>query len=229
MSERSWRYRLHAVCSGMLLLLCAAVALAWAASYSTHYALAILSWRAERCTVTTINIRMTIGGLSYFRADDVFGALDPDGPQREWSWRTEPAAEYPGQNSAWSGARFNRGGFVYLHYDSDFPHADDPRAQVRAHRFGWVVPMWSVWLLTAIPAALGVRGWLRRARRRRRLSRGLCPTCGYDVTPSGSPSCPECGTEITREPLRVAPSATASASPPREVQAPPPAPTPPRD
>ena len=42
------------------------------------------------------------------------------------------------------------------------------------------------WLLFAIP------GWLRR---RRRIKRGLCPACGYDLRASGG-NCPECGAAI---------------------------------
>ena len=210
------------------MVLCVVLAVAWFLSYSTHYALAILRWRAERKTVTTINVHLARGGFSYFRTHSVYAQLDANGPRLEVDWAMVPATEYPGRGGQWNRARFNRSGFAYLRYEFVFPPAEDPRSKVRACHFGWVLPMWSVWLLTAVPAALGVRGWLRRARRRRRVSSGLCPTCGYDVTPSASRSCPECGTEITRESLRVAHSATASACPPREVPPPPPAPARPR-
>jgi hypothetical protein len=41
-----------------------------------------------------------------------------------------------------------------------------------------------LWLLFAAPFAL---------RRRRRIKRGLCPTCAYDLRATQSPVCPECG------------------------------------
>jgi hypothetical protein len=53
-----------------------------------------------------------------------------------------------------------------------------------------LVPYWVVLTLTAAcPTA-----WLVR-RRRRRLARGLCPTCGYDLRAHApGERCPECGT-----------------------------------
>jgi hypothetical protein len=56
------------------------------------------------------------------------------------------------------------------------------------------LPYWLVATVTATPPAL----WLarRRGRRRRaRIARGLCPTCGYDLTGNRSGVCPECGTK----------------------------------
>jgi hypothetical protein len=41
-----------------------------------------------------------------------------------------------------------------------------------------------LWLLFAAPFAM---------RRRRRIKRGLCPKCGYDLRGSESKECPECG------------------------------------
>ena len=48
-----------------------------------------------------------------------------------------------------------------------------------------------VWLLFAGPFVL---------RRRRRIRRGLCPKCAYDLrgTPAGATACPECGAKLLR-------------------------------
>ncbi len=57
----------------------------------------------------------------------------------------------------------------------------------------------SVWVPIAVfavyPAIAFVRGPLRRYRRRRR---GLCITCGYNLTGNESGVCPECATEISQ-------------------------------
>ena len=44
-----------------------------------------------------------------------------------------------------------------------------------------------VWLLFAFPFAL---------RRRRRIKRGLCPACAYDLRGSPATTCPECGKAV---------------------------------
>lgn len=73
----------------------------------------------------------------------------------------------------------------------------------------------AMWLLRdavgGILALLGVFGYLAwldwpNIKSRRRLKRGACPTCGYDMrgltpTPDGPAPCPECG----HAPARTAP------------------------
>ena len=56
-----------------------------------------------------------------------------------------------------------------------------------------IVPHWFVLLLVSPLVAWRVRPWLRR---RRRLRRGLCPRCGYDLTANATGVCPECGTAV---------------------------------
>jgi hypothetical protein len=72
---------------------------------------------------------------------------------------------------------WRRRGFYYYRSDA-FP--------------GWtlIVPHW-FGLLPMIPSPLAHAG--RMIRRRRRLRRGLCPRCGYDLTANPSGVCPECG------------------------------------
>ncbi len=50
-------------------------------------------------------------------------------------------------------------------------------------------------VLAAYPVIVFTRGPLRRRRRKRK---GLCLTCGYDLTGNESGVCSECGTEIER-------------------------------
>jgi hypothetical protein len=45
--------------------------------------------------------------------------------------------------------------------------------------------------------------WRRRRRDRRRLRKGLCRRCGYDLRGNASGVCPECGSAITLKPSHV--------------------------
>jgi hypothetical protein len=58
------------------------------------------------------------------------------------------------------------------------------------------VPYWLLAVITAIlPAIVGVR-LVRAVKLRRRISRGMCPHCGYDLRGSSGEVCSECGTKI---------------------------------
>ena len=48
-------------------------------------------------------------------------------------------------------------------------------------------------LFAAYPTIVFIRGPLRRRRRHRK---GLCVTCGYNLTGLTEPRCPECGTKV---------------------------------
>ena len=62
--------------------------------------------------------------------------------------------------------------------------------QYRLLRF----PAWIVILLSATyPIIAFIRGPLRRRRRRKR---GLCPTCGYNLTGNVTGVCPECAAKV---------------------------------
>ncbi len=52
---------------------------------------------------------------------------------------------------------------------------------------GYLIPIWFIAFLAAIPTALL---WRINARR---LGRGLCPNCGYDMAGVDGQICPECG------------------------------------
>jgi len=56
------------------------------------------------------------------------------------------------------------------------------------------MPLWiPLVLFAAYPTIAFVRGPVRRWRRR---GKGLCVTCGYDLTGNVSGICPECGTKV---------------------------------
>lgn len=106
----------------------------------------------------------------------------------------------------WSGARdysFDDGVNAHVYQIGD--HAllfTDWGANFSGRRVGGSFTDVHGWQLGGISGALIllpvyslVRGPLRRYRRSRR---GLCVTCGYDLTGNVSGVCPECATEITQ-------------------------------
>jgi hypothetical protein len=79
----------------------------------------------------------------------------------------------------------------YTGFDYDFeqhPYAPDPR----------LGPSWYLWLqfpyafLTFLAALPLLASLANRYHKQRRLARGLCPICGYDLRSSPT-RCPECG------------------------------------
>ena len=57
----------------------------------------------------------------------------------------------------------------------------------------FLVPYWSVALLTLLPSVAWIVTWFRRRRSPRA---GLCPACGYDLRATPD-RCPECGRKVT--------------------------------
>jgi hypothetical protein len=73
---------------------------------------------------------------------------------------------------------------------------------------GWLalIPIWMlVGLSSLLPVAWFSDSALATYRRRQRTRRGLCPSCGYDLTGNTSGVCPECGTAIPKAPAEKSP------------------------
>jgi len=86
------------------------------------------------------------------------------------------------------------GGIQY--FRSDRRYLSTP--QMRAWVWGFLIVTVPYWLLATVAAILpGIVGarLLRDVRRRRRIARGMCPECGYDLRASKD-RCPECGRAI---------------------------------
>jgi hypothetical protein len=58
------------------------------------------------------------------------------------------------------------------------------------------VPYWLLAVLTAVLPAMATARLLRGMKQRRRIARGMCPHCGYDLRGSGGGVCPECGAKV---------------------------------
>ncbi|MEX2215485.1 MAG: hypothetical protein WD768_15230 [Phycisphaeraceae bacterium] len=76
----------------------------------------------------------------------------------------------------------------------EYERFDDKLAAVRPEPYWFIaIPLWFVaYILALLPCI-----WLWKSRRRRqffqRAGEGRCPRCAYDLRPTQSPNCPECG------------------------------------
>jgi hypothetical protein len=95
-----------------------------------------------------------------------------------FTWETPPAASWQRP----SGGVLRTIGFDY----------SDTGAGAPGWRGGFV-PHWFLAAVFVSPAL--ARFLTGTARKRRRLARGLCPACGYDLTGNVSGVCPECGAD----------------------------------
>ena len=100
-----------------------------------------------------------------------------------WDWRSGPAAFIVR-------GRFGARSDVDL-WDCKVAHYSGS-----TNSTGISVPYWALACATMLPVALCVPAWVRaRVQQwagRRRHSRGLCPSCGYDLRATSN-RCPECG------------------------------------
>ncbi len=128
-----------------------------------------VKWRYCHCNRQSL-ITVCGGGISVSRFSLPVQAVLPMMPVEGWSRRPDYPL-VPPSNIGWPRYQATLGTYVYVPY----------------------------WLLIALfapyPAAAFVCGPLRRFRR---CDRGLCSTCGYNLTGNESGQCPECGTEIKR-------------------------------
>ena len=101
-----------------------------------------------------------------------------------------------GRQSGWltRGASFKAGGRPSVRYLLGFRLPEVSESAVgKPGEFAIrvvFVPLWSLFLLAAIPTALLI--W----RDRRRIPPGHCQKCGYNLTGNVSGICPECGAKI---------------------------------
>lgn len=141
---------------------------------------------------------------SRFQADrllqsDVFFCTSRDGVLNLFFHRCPRCGSY-GKHVAtcsWLVGRLGRAhlGMPATLYDK---HLGPFRWRVSEYNFrrSYVVtlPTWApLVVLAAYPTIAFIRGPLRRYRRRRK---GLCLTCGYNLTGLTEPRCPECATEF---------------------------------
>jgi len=147
--------------------------------------------------IRTISLTSATGGMllgiaevdiDKTRMSTLHHIMEPDYPFRsgdDFKFRTSrfPLPWYATQNY---GDMLSRGvaGFSFERNDGVF------LASPHLRRLTWLsIPIWLITLLCSLPGLLHFRSNLKR---RLRLRRGLCPTCGYDLRESLG-TCPECG------------------------------------
>jgi hypothetical protein len=96
-----------------------------------------------------------------------------EGDHGGWAWKSEPSRELPFE-----------GGFT----GRTFREAD---AVHRGWGVEWTTPYWFVLLVCTLPAGARILSLLHARRKHR--GKGLCRSCGYDLTGNVSGTCPECG------------------------------------
>lgn len=105
------------------------------------------------------------------------------------------------------------GTFAFSMHDEDMPYSTEfavrhgeshQRIPFRHCFVSAILPFWFLVLLTgAYPTFAGIRGPVRRWRRRKN---GLCVHCGYNLQGNVSGVCSECGRETTKAPRHKAES-----------------------
>jgi hypothetical protein len=185
MAEVVWRYA-RRLLVGMSFLLCVGTALLWVRSCSTadsldRYRQDVAGPGTYHDTRGVFSSQGRFGG-GFLR---VHPPIQQDWPaDRGWRWNTSPAQPVAWQHQ-W---RF----FGFGYWNTSIPGT--PGSGGMSMR-GLTIPHWFVIAVLGVAPAIAGRRLHHRWRRRRRVRRGLCADCGYDVRASGE-RCPECGREV---------------------------------
>ncbi len=175
-----------------LLIVAVASLLAGGASYS---GVLYSQYRWRDNAWSTIRVTGGFIMLDWFDSKDGFEVRP--GPENKSTIVERPGTNQPTAHLSFAAMSKNKlprlGHLVSFHSPSTVLRPDSGyrvyHASLVMHA-GVVAPVCSIY-----PGIAFIRGPLRRYRRRRR---GLCVTCGYDLTGNESGACPECGEEVER-------------------------------
>jgi hypothetical protein len=170
MRVRRWLFNLAAAVS---VLLCVATCVLWVRSYFIADTLAATAWRDDRQCATDA-IYSIKGVVVLYQFTTPLGQV-PTTADSGLQWVHQPASRMKSQPLSLP--------FWIALGDGKTPL----RWRVR---FSY----WLILLLTALSPAVWIWRRIRVVRRRRRIERGCCPSCGYDLRASPD-RCPECGAE----------------------------------
>ena len=175
-----WLFNISAAVS---LVLCVASVVMWVRSMSTMDRL----WHATDGDDLII-ISSGRGHFSLIKADGL-GTAWLKGSS--WNYRTFEATSESFDHAVKSMWWDSTGHVEFLGFRVLYNDGSSPRNWGPGSTFWCVIaPIWMIVTITAVPPAY----WLLTAPRvrRRRMRKGLCPTCGYDLRGSTG-ACPECG------------------------------------
>jgi len=165
--------RLFNLAAVVSLLLCVATCVLWVRSYFIADILSTMAWRDDRqCAMDAI---YSIKGVVVVYQFTTPSGQVPTTADPGLHWVHQPA-------SAMKSQPLSLPFWIAL---------GDGKTPVR-----WNVrsSYWLMFLLTALSPAIWIRRRIRVVRRRRRIERGCCPSCGYDLRASSQGGrCPECG------------------------------------
>jgi hypothetical protein len=166
------------VCSAVSLLLCVALSILLVRSRFYYEEFGWRSGYHGTGRLTSYKLACKHGQIGIGSETLDYSIQINDALPRGLFWRETPAGEYP----LLSGATQSFAGFGYK-------SVDDRTPPIAVRRLIVVMPIWVLALVLAMPA---ICGFGLRARRRRRIRKGLCPSCGYDLRATPG-RCPECG------------------------------------
>ena len=178
--------RLFTVCSAASLLLCVAACVLWARSYSVadRFLVNGSRWRhthhqAVSGFMTSLNGHLIFSHAAYPRDYEGDGDLAHHRKPIRYSLE-QSRSEH----------------FLPADYDDVFGFAIGRGGRMNSDLHWVQIPHGSVVLAASVAPLLWGRSL---ARRRRRIAKRLCPSCGYDLRASPD-RCPECGTmpEVSR-------------------------------
>jgi len=174
------RRRLFALASALSLLLCLTTVVL---GVRGHFVSDFLWWNGRRLTAGAFNSRGHVQVTTRH-----FVSAAPNQPPRRWEW----FAEHPPRDLE---AEADRNGWTFSVRLPGIACWSGTDTTLVTHDV--LLPIWPVFLLTAIMPALWTVSRLSRRRRARRLAAGGCLGCGYDLRAS-TDRCPECGTPVPR-------------------------------
>jgi hypothetical protein len=175
------RRRSFNIISLLSLLLCLATVVLWVRSY---WAVDTLRWNARNGdTFAADTSRGTVELVAAWEIPEVVADLTGAGgtvqssPQGLRYNRTMPRPD----DRSWGPGTPQEEWHVF-----GFAHRSGPLLIVYAHQ--WIIPLWSILVMTSLLPAIRIWGWIRS---RRRAISGLCFRCGYSLAGNTSGICPE--------------------------------------
>jgi hypothetical protein len=188
--------RLFTFLSALSLLLCAAIVVLWVRSYSAGDC-----WGRQTDGVIEF-VRSDHGRVSYTYTSG--HPLPREGLGPAWApgaCEPEEARFHPGGAGLPGALGFGREEDTQFIAPAGVAPPGGHFTPLTADVVEWWLPHWfPAAVAAALPVGRLAMSWRRRRRRRQRPRRGLCPSCGYNLSGNLSGTCPECGEPIAKVP-----------------------------